>query len=55
MENVIKKPGKTIAFDFDGVISQYVGYKGEDNEEKPIEEIEKEIKKWKPGKWSLPI
>ncbi|MCX6785051.1 MAG: hypothetical protein NTV81_03945 [Candidatus Komeilibacteria bacterium] len=30
-DQVIKKPTRTYAFDFDGVITQYQGFKGEDH------------------------
>ncbi len=33
-----------IAFDFDGVIAEYHGFKGETNEERPIEEVAKSIR-----------
>ena len=35
---------RTIAFDFDGVIAKYEGYKGGDHENEPIEEVVKAIK-----------
>jgi hydroxymethylpyrimidine pyrophosphatase-like HAD family hydrolase len=36
-----------IAFDFDGVIAEYHGYKGEENEENPIKEIVETIRELK--------
>ncbi|MCE9628601.1 MAG: hypothetical protein K8Q91_01260 [Candidatus Vogelbacteria bacterium] len=39
-----KKPGRTVAFDFDGVIANYSGFKGKDHAEEPIGETIKAIK-----------
>ena len=34
-----EKKSRTIAFDFDGVIARYDGYKGADHENEPIEDV----------------
>lgn len=39
-----KKKARTIAFDFDGVIAQYDGFKGQDDVQEPIAEVVKAIK-----------
>lgn len=44
MNNLQKQKEKVIAFDFDGVIATYFGFKGKEHEEKPIDETVKAIK-----------
>ena len=43
MENEQKPIGRTIAFDFDGVIATYAGWAGKDNIQEPMAETVKAI------------